>query len=88
MNNLLTKISEYQNALYEKTHESRFVFNEEEEIRLGDNIFIKGICLKQEKNWFVITYTTGFLDIDIPIRLDVFNDSILLQIIHILRKHI
>ena len=88
MNNLLAKISEYQNALYEKTHENIFVFNEEEEIRLGDNIFIKGICLEQEKNWFVITYITGFLDIDIPIRLDVFNDSILLQIIHILRKHI
>ena len=88
MNNLLTKISEYQNALYEKTHESRFVFNEEEEIKLGDNISIKAICLGQEKNLFIITYTTGFLDIDIPIRLDVFNDSILLQIIHILRKHI
>ena len=88
MNNLLAKISEYQNALYEKTHESRFVFNEEEEIRLGDNIFIKAICLGQEKNWFVIAYMIGFLDTEIPIKLDVFNDSILLQIIHILRKHI
>lgn len=88
MNNLLAKISEYQNALYEKTHENRLIFNEEEEIKLGDNIFIKAICLGQEKNLFIITYTTGFLDIDIPIRLDVFNDSILLQIIHILRKHI
>ena len=88
MNNLLTKISEYQNALYEKTHENRLIFNEEEEIKLGDNISIKAICLGQEKNLFIITYTTGFLDIDIPIRLDVFNDSILLQIIHILRKHI
>lgn len=88
MNNLLNKISEYQNALYEKTHKSRFVFNDEEEIKLGDNISIKAICLGQEKNLFIITYTTGFLDIDIPIRLDVFNDSILLQIVHILRKHI
>ena len=88
MNNLLTKISEYQNALYEKTHESRFVFNEEEEIKLGDNISIKAICLGQEKNWFVIAYMIGFLDTEVPIRLDVFNDSILLQIIHILRKHI
>ena len=88
MNNLLAKISEYQNALYEKIHENRLIFNEEEEIKLGDNIFIKAICLGQEKNLFIITYTTGFLDIDIPIRLDVFNDSILLQIIHILRKHI
>ena len=88
MNNLLTKISEYQNALYEKTHENRLIFNEEEEIKLGDNISIKAICLGQEKNLFIITYTTGFLDIDIPIRLAVFNDSILLQIIHILRKHI
>lgn len=88
MNNLLTKISEYQNALYEKTHENRLIFNEEEEIKLGDNISIKAICLGQEKNLFIITYTTGFLDIEIPIKLDVFNDSILLQIIHILRKHI
>ena len=88
MNNLLAKISEYQNALYEKTHKSRFVFNEEEEIKLGDNISIKAICLGQEKNWFVIAYMIGFLDTEIPIRLDVFNDSILLQIIHILRKHI
>ena len=88
MNNLLTKISEYQNALYEKTHENRLIFNEEEEIKLGDNIFIKGICLEQEKNWFVITYTTGFFGTEIPIKLDVFNDSILLKIIHILRKHI
>lgn len=88
MNNLLTKISEYQNALYEKTHESIFVFNEEEEIKLGDNISIKAICLDQEKNWFVIAYMIGFLDTEIPIKLDVFNDSILLQIIHILRKHI
>ena len=88
MDNLLAKISEYQNALYEKTHENRLIFNEEEEIKLGDNISIKAICLGQEKNLFIITYTTGFLDIDIPIRLDVFNDSILLQIIHILRKHI
>ena len=88
MNNLLAKISEYQNALYEKTHENRLIFNEEEEIKLGDNIFIKAICLGQEKNWFVIAYMIGFLDTEVPIRLDVFNDSILLQIIHILRKHI
>ena len=88
MDNLLAKIAEYQNALYEKTHESIFVFNEEEEIRLGDNIFIKGICLGQEKNWFVIAYMAGFLGTEIPIKLDVFNDSILLKIIHILRKHI
>ena len=88
MNNLLAKISEYQNALYEKTHENRLIFNKEEEIKLGDNIFIKAICLGQEKNWFVIAYMIGFLDTEVPIRLDVFNDSILLQIIHILRKHI
>lgn len=88
MNNLLAKISEYQNALYEKIHENRLIFNEEEEIKLGDNISIKAICLGQEKNWFVITYTTGFFGTEIPIKLDVFNDSILLQIIHILRKHI
>ena len=88
MNNLLNKISEYQNALYEKTHKSRFVFNDGEEIQLGDNIFIKAICLGQEKNWFVIAYMIGLLDTEIPIGLDVFNDSILLQIIHILRKHI
>ena len=88
MNNLLNKISEYQNALYEKTHKSRFVFNDEEEIKLGDNISIKAICLGQEKNLFVIAYMIGFLDTEVPIRLDVFNDSILLQIIHILRKHI
>lgn len=88
MDNLLDKISEYQNALYEKTHESIFVFNEEEEIKLGDNISIKAICLDQEKNWFVIAYMIGYLDTEIPIKLDVFNDSILLQIIHILRKHI
>ena len=88
MNNLLTKISEYQKALYEKTHDSRFIFNDEEEIQLGDNISIKAICLGQEKNWFVIAYMIGFLDTEIPIKLDVFNDSILLKIIHILRKHI
>ena len=88
MDNLLAKISEYQNALYEKTHESIFVFNEEEEIKLGDNISIKAICLGQEKNWFVSAYMRGFLDTEIPSKLDVFNDSILLKIIHILRKHI
>ena len=88
MNNLLAKISEYQNALYEKIHENRLIFNEEEEIKLGDNISIKAICLGQEKNLFIITYTTGFFGAEIPIRLDVFNDSILLQIVHILRKHI
>ena len=88
MNNLLNKISEYQNALYEKTHKSRFVFNDEEEIQLGDKIFIKAICLGKEKNLFIINYTTGFFSTEIPIRLDVFNDSILLQIVHILRKHI
>ena len=88
MNNLLAKISEYQNALYEKIHENRLIFNEEEEIKLGDNIFIKAICLGQEKNLFIINYTTGFFGAEIPIRLDVFNDSILLQIVHILRKHI
>lgn len=88
MNNLLTKISEYQNALYEKIHENRLIFNEEEEIKLGDNISIKAICLDQEKNLFIINYTTGFFGAEISIRLDVFNDSILLQIVHILRKHI
>ena len=88
MNNLLNKISEYQNALYEKTHKSRFVFNDEEELQLDDNKCIKAICLDQEKNLFIINYTTGFFGAEIPIRLDVFNDSILLQIIHILRKHI
>ena len=88
MDNLLAKISEYQNALYEKIHENRLIFNEEEEIKLGDNISIKAICLGQEKNLFIINYTTGFFGAEIPIRLDVFNDSILLQIIHILRKHI
>ena len=88
MNNLLNKISEYQNALYENTHKSRFVFNDEEEIQLGENVFIKAICLDKEKNLFIINYTTGFFGAEIPIRLDVFNDSTLLQIIHILRKHI
>ena len=88
MNNLLAKISEYQNALYEKAHENRLIFNEEEEIKLGDNISIKAICLGQEKNWFVIAYMIGFFGTEIPIKLEVFNDSILLQIIHILRKHI
>ena len=88
MNNLLAKISEYQNALYEKIHENRLIFNEEEEIKLGDNISIKAMCLGQEKNWFVIAYMIGFLDTEIPIKLDVFNDSILLQIVHIFRKHI
>ena len=56
MNNLLNKISEYQNALYEKTHKSRFVFNDEEEIQPGDNIFIKAICLDKEKNLLIINY--------------------------------
>ena len=88
MDNLLAKISEYQNGLYEKTHENRLIFNDEEEIKLGDNISIKAICLGQEKNLFIITYTTGFFGTEIPIKLDVFNDSILLQIVHILRKHI
>ena len=88
MNNLLTKISEYQNALYEKTHKRRFVFNDEEEIQLGDNIFIKAICLDQKKNLFIINYTTGFFGTEIPIKLEVFNDSILLQIVHILGKRI
>lgn len=45
MDNLLAKISEYQNALYEKTHENRLIFNDEEEIKLGDHISIKAICL-------------------------------------------
>ena len=49
MNNLLAKISEYQNALYEKIHENRLIFNEEEEIKLGDNISIKAICLGQKR---------------------------------------
>ena len=46
------------------------------------------MLLEKEKNWFVITYTTGFFGTEIPIKLEVFNDSILLKIIHILRKHI
>ena len=62
--------------------------NKEEEIKIGDDVYINGIYLSRDKEEYAIAYKQGYPDIEIPIRLDILYDGILTGIMYILRKYV
>ena len=80
------KIMDYQQALFDKTKDDKLFFNKKDEIKIGDDVYIKGIYLSRDKEEYAIAYKQGYPDIEIPIRLDILCDSVLVNLMHILRR--
>ena len=85
---VLGKIIDYQQILLERTGHNRLIFSKEEEINIGDDVYIKGIYLSRDKEEYAIAYKQGYPDIEIAIRLDILYDAILTGIMYILRKYV
>ena len=85
---ILGKIIDYQQILLEKTGHNRLIFSKEEEINIGDDVYIKGIYLSRDKEEYAIAYKQGYPDIEIAIRLNILYDAILTNIMYILRKYV
>ena len=83
---ILGKIIDYQQILLERTGHNRLIFSKEEEIKIGDDVYINGIYLSRDKEEYSIAYKQGYPDIEIPIRLDILCDSVLVNLMHILRR--
>ena len=83
---ILGKIIDYQQILLERTGHNRLIFSKEEEIKIGDDVYIKGIYLARENEEYVIAYISDYQDIEMPIRLDILCDSVLVNLMHILRR--
>ena len=71
-----------------KTGHNKLIFSKEEEINIGDDVYIKGIYLSRDKEEYAIAYKQGYPDIEIAIRLDILYDAILTNIMYILRKYV
>ena len=69
-----------------KTGHNRLIFSKEEEINIGDDVYIDGIYLARENEEYVIAYISDCPDIEIPIRLNILCDSVLVDLMHILRR--
>ena len=82
------KIMDYQQALFDKTKADKLFFNENDQIKIGNNVYIDGIYLARENEEYVIAYISDCPDIEIPIRLDILYDGILTGIMYILRKYV
>ena len=80
------KIMDYQQALFDKTKDDKLFFNKKDEIKIGDDVYIKGIYLSRDKEEYAIAYKQGYPNIEIPIRLDILCDSVLVNLMHILRR--
>ena len=80
------KIMDYQQALFDKANEDKLFFNKKDEINIGNNVYIKGIYLARENEEYVIAYMPDNPDIEIPIRLNILCDSVLVNLMHILRR--
>ena len=76
------------NFAWKKTGHNKLIFSKEEEINIGDDVYIKGIYLSKDKEEYAIAYKQGYPDIEIPIRLDILYDGILTGIMYILRKYV
>ena len=74
-------------CLKKKGH-NRLIFSKDEEIKIGDDVYINGIYLSRDKEEYAIAYKQGYPDIEIPIRLDILYDGILTGIMYILRKYV
>ena len=85
---ILGKIIDYQQILLEKTGHNRLIFSKDEEINIGDDVYIKGIYLSRDKEEYAIAYKQGYPDIEIAIRLNILYDAILTNIMYILRKYV
>lgn len=83
---VLGKIIDYQQILLERTGHNRLIFSKEEEIKIGDDVYINGIYLARENEEYVIAYISDCPDIEILIRLDVLCDSVLVDLMYILRR--
>lgn len=81
---LLTKIAEYKQALYIKTNQDELIFDEKEDIQIGDNLVICGIYLSC-KNQFVKLYS-NIADCHVDINMDCLSDINLAKILNILMK--
>ena len=80
------KIMDYQQALFDKTKADKLFFNENDQIKIGNNFYIDGIYLARENEEYVIAYISDCPDIEIPIRLNILCDSVLVDLMHILRR--
>ena len=80
------KIMDYQQALFDKTKADKLFFNENDQIKIGNNVYIDGIYLARENEEYVIAYISDCPDIEIPIRLNILCDSVLVDLMHILRR--
>lgn len=85
---ILGKIIDYQQILLKKTGYNKLIFSKEDEIKIGDDVYINGIYLSRDKEEYAIAYKQGYPDIEIPIRLDILYDDILANIMYILRKSV
>lgn len=83
---ILGKIIDYQQILLERTGHNRLIFSKEEEIKIGDDVYINGIYLSRDKEEYAIAYKQGYPDIEILIRLDILCDSVLVGLMYILRR--
>ena len=80
------KIMDYQQALFDKTKADKLFFNENDQIKIGNNVYIDGIYLARENEEYAIAYISDCPDIEIPIRLNILCDSVLVDLMHILRR--
>ena len=80
------KIMDYQQALFDKTKADKLFFNENDQIKIGNNVYIDGIYLARENEEYVSAYISDCPDIEIPIRLNILCDSVLVGLMHILRR--
>lgn len=81
---LLTKIAEYKQALYNKTNYDELIFDSREEIQVGNNLVIYGTYLS-DKNWFVKLYAS-IADCHMDMSMDCLSDVVLGRILNILMK--
>ena len=83
---LLTKIAEYKQALYNKTNQDELIFDSREDIQVGDNLVIYGTYLS-DKNWFVKLYAS-VADCHMDMSMDCLSDVVLSRILNILMKRL
>lgn len=83
---LLTKIGEYQNELYNKLHQDDIEFSQEQQIQIGDDLYITGVYLS-DKKWFV-KVKNNIIYIPMTISLYCLSDVILANILNKLRMKI
>ena len=80
------KIMDYQQALFDKTKADKLFFNENDQIKIGNNVYIDGIYLARENEEYVIAYISDCPDIEIPTSLHTMCASVCDALMSILRR--